>query len=49
MSIRLTAGHADRQRIAERVDDGVDLGCQPAARPPDRFRAAVFLGAPALC
>jgi len=38
----LTAGQADRQRIAERIDDGVDLGCQPAARPPDRFRAAVF-------
>ena len=47
--VSLTAGQADRQRIAERVDDGVDLGRQPAARPPNRFRAAVFLGAPALC
>lgn len=47
--VSLTAGQADRQRIAERVDDGVDFGRQPAARPPDRFPAAVFLGAPALC
>ncbi len=47
--VNLTAGQADRQRIAERVDDGVDLGRQSAARPPDRFLAAVFLGAPALC
>ncbi len=47
--VRLTAGQADRQRIAERVDDGVDLGRQSAARPPERFRPTVFLGAPALC
>lgn len=47
--VNLTAGQADRQRVAERVDDGVDLGRQPAARPPDRFPASVFLGAPALC
>jgi len=24
--VSLTAGQADRQRIAERVDDGVDFG-----------------------
>lgn len=47
--VGLTAGQADRQRIAERVNDGVDLGRQSAARPPERFRATVFLGAPALC
>ena len=47
--VGLTARQADRQRIAERIDDGVDLGRQSAARPPERFRPAVFLGAPALC
>ncbi len=47
--VDLSARQADRQRITERVDDGVDLGRQSAARPPDRFLAAVFLGAPALC
>jgi len=47
--VDLSAGEADRPRIAERVDDGVDLGRRSAARAPDRFLAAVFLGAPALC
>ena len=47
--VDLTAGQADRQRIAERVDNGVDLGRQSAARSPDRFLAAIFLSAPALC
>jgi hypothetical protein len=47
--VSLTARQADRQRIAERIDDGVNLGGQSAARSPDRFRPAVFLGAPALC
>ena len=47
--VDLSTGQADRQRIAERVDDRVDLGRQSAARSPDRFLAAVFLGAPALC
>ena len=47
--VDVSAGQADRQRIAEGIDNGVDLGRQSAARSPDRFFAAVFLGAPALC
>lgn len=47
--VDLSAGQADRQRIAERINDRVDLGRQSAPRSPDRFFAAVFLGAPALC
>ena len=34
--------------IAERIDQDVDFGGQPAARSADRL-LAVFLGAPALC
>jgi hypothetical protein len=40
--VSLTAGEADRQCIAERADNGVDFGRQPAARPPGRFPAAFF-------
>jgi len=47
--VDLSPGQSDRQRIAERVDDGVDLGRQSTARPPERLLVAVFLGAPALC
>src|SRR3954451_22939767 len=37
-------------RVAERVDQGVDLRAQAAAAAPDRLPApAAFLGAPALC
>jgi hypothetical protein len=38
------------QRIAQRVDPGMDLRAQSAPAAPDRFVALVlFLGAPALC
>lgn len=36
-------------RIAERIDAGVDLRCQSAPRAADRLIATVFLGAPAEC
>ena len=39
----MPASEADRQRIAQRVDNHVDLGREPAAR------AAPFFRAPALC
>ena len=45
----LAAGQADNKRIAQRIDDGVDLGRQPAARAAYGFSAPPFLRAPALC
>jgi len=33
----LAAGEADHQRVAEGIDDGVDLGRQSSARATDRF------------
>ncbi len=47
--VNLPTGEAEHQRIAERIDDGMDLGRQPTARTADRFIDAVFFGAPALC
>jgi len=37
------------QRIAQRIDTGVNLGCQSAPRTTDRLIATVFFGAPAAC
>ena len=39
----------ERQWIAQRVNQGVDLGTQSAFAAADRFLLAVFLRAPALC
>jgi len=36
-------GEADRQRIAQRVDDHMDFGREPAARAADGLAAAPFL------
>lgn len=47
--VSLTAGEAHDQRVAERIDDGVDLGCQSAARAPDRLVRSPLFRAPALC
>jgi hypothetical protein len=47
--VRLSAGQEDADGIAERVDEGVDLGAQSAARVPDRLVLAGFFWAPALC
>ena len=46
--VDLTAGEAHGERIAERIDDGVDFRRQPAARAADGL-VAPFLCAPALC
>ena len=39
----------EADRVAQRVDQGVDLGAQPTLAAADRLVLAVFLGAPALC
>ena len=45
----LAAGQEEAERIAERIDQCVDLGAQPTARAPDRLVLARFFLAPALC
>ena len=47
--VSLATGQVEADRIAERIDQSVDLGAQPAARAADRLVLAVFLWAPALC
>ena len=47
--MRLSAGQVEADRIAKRIDQGVDLGAQAAARTPDRLVFASFFWAPALC
>lgn len=45
----LAGGEQEGQRIAQRIDEGVDPGAQSAPAAPDGFVAAVFFRAPALC
>ena len=47
--VDLAAGEAERQRVAESVDDHMDLGGQAAARAAYGLVEAPFLCAPALC
>ena len=47
--VDLPAGEAERQRIAQGVDDHMDFGGQPTARAPYGLVEAPFLRAPALC
>ena len=47
--VGLAAGQMEADRIAEGIDQGVDLGAQSAARAPDRLVLAGFFWAPALC
>jgi hypothetical protein len=47
--VRLAAGQEEAERIAQRVDQCMDLGAQSATRSPDRLVLADFFGAPALC
>lgn len=47
--VNMSAGEADRQRIAQGIDDCVDFGRQSAARAPDRFVRIPLFRAPALC
>ena len=45
----LAWGQAEGDRIAQRIDEGVDLGGQSAPGAADGLVAAVFFRAPALC
>ena len=47
--VGLPCGQQERQRIAKRIDHGMDFGAQPAFAAPDRLVFAVFFWAPALC
>jgi hypothetical protein len=47
--VRLPCGQQELDWVAERVDQGVDLGAQSAFAGADRLVLAAFLGAPALC
>jgi len=48
-AMRLPRREREPGWVAERVDQGVDLGAQAASAAPDRLVAAAFLIAPALC
>ena len=47
--VDLAAGEAERQRVAQGVDDHMDLGGQAAARAAYGLVDPPFLRAPALC
>jgi hypothetical protein len=47
--VDLTTRKAERQWIAERVNDHMDFCREPAPRAADRLINAPFLSAPALC
>jgi hypothetical protein len=45
----LTASQEEADRVAQSINQSMDLGTQPAARSSDRLVFAVFFFAPALC
>jgi hypothetical protein len=47
--VGLAGCQQERRRVAQGVDQSVDLGAQSPSTAPDRLVAAVFLRAPALC
>lgn len=47
--VRLPFGQRERHRIAQGIDERVNLGRQSTARATDRLVFAPFLRAPALC
>lgn len=47
--VRLAGREQEADRVAERIDQGVDLGAQPAFAAADRLVFAGFFCAPALC
>jgi len=47
--VGLSRGQQESERIAERIDQSMDFGAQPAAAKSDRLILVFFLGAPALC
>ena len=44
--VRFTAGQEKAERVAQRVDQCMDLGAQSAARTPDRLVLAGFFWRP---
>jgi hypothetical protein len=47
--MRLTARQMKANRVAERIDQGMDLGAQAATRAADCLVFGNFFWAPALC
>jgi hypothetical protein len=47
--MRLAAGQEEADRVAQRIDQGVDFGAQSAPRAADCLVFAGFFWAPALC
>ena len=47
--VGLPAGQVEADRVAERIDQGVDFGAQSAAGSSDRLILTGFFWAPALC
>ena len=47
--VGLPAGQVEADWVAERIDQGVDLGAQSTAGSSDRLVLAGFFWAPALC
>ena len=47
--MRLPAGQMETERVAEGIDQSMDLGAQAATGSPDRLVLADFFWAPALC
>ena len=47
--VLLAAGQMEAGRVAERIHQRVDLGCQPALAAADGLVWPSFLGAPAAC
>jgi hypothetical protein len=46
--MRLAAAQMEAERVAQCIDQGMDLGAQATTRPPDRLVLAGFFWAPAL-
>jgi hypothetical protein len=47
--VRLAAGQMKSDRVSQGIDNGMDLGAQPASGSSDRLLRAGFFWAPALC
>jgi len=47
--VRLATGQEEADRVAQGVDQGMDLGAQSATRAANRLVLAGFFWAPALC
>ena len=47
--VDLAARQTERKRVSNGIDDGMDFGCEAAARPAYGLVEAPFLRAPALC